>query len=623
MFLLHFAGRFPFSDWTRDEGAASENMAGRFPLLALAASASVALGRPSPALVPFTNKEEHELSAKFTAECTICGEVNNCCSPGGTWYGSCPDQHSYEEGNTACVEGKLPGYNDGTETVPVVPDADPWQADPLSPCPGHPNIKLRSTSCKEKMERDAKPKKTDAEKIAEKNAKDAEKAAKAAEAAAEQAAEKTEADVVKSHEEAGQGASAYGKEAADSEDLGNGPVRSFSMHLIKECHSCGADWCKTQKSGKPDCVPFTFNDPLHVRGPDLGSGKIGCKHLHSLTPYCVSGANGNAIYAVSKPGSYKLEDCLKPGVPTNCSKKEECPKGAAPLDCLKPLAPELPAGQFPTVHRINQMYEQGRPANDLDKAGLVVHCADGTEEPFQPYTPCNEGQCAQFATWWSGSIINRRLPNSFGGVGIILHPKYNQLLCAYPWDEGTMTAGCRIKQNRYLPNQLEKMMKQTYASAYNEVLIDSKAMVANFSMSIAAFVYGLQGRPETHDDPGWAHWAYAMTLRAFGLEKSKDRPLLLRANMSAGPMNVFTDVSDQVHEYLRMHPLKPPPRNWREKHAFRDAAFKPAEAYQKVRDERSVRDERHELSRRILDAPKAESPTEGEGKVFVVGSPKG
>lgn len=34
--------------------------------------------------------------------CTACGKGNNCCGEGGSWVGSCPALHSWEEGNTAC-----------------------------------------------------------------------------------------------------------------------------------------------------------------------------------------------------------------------------------------------------------------------------------------------------------------------------------------------------------------------------------------------------------------------------------------------------------------------------------------------------------------------------------------
>ena len=160
-----------------------------------------------------------------------------------------------------------------------------------------------------------------------------------------------------------------------------------------------------------------------------------------------------------------------------------------------------------------------------------------------------------------------------------------------------MTGGCDVQINKFEPDQLDKMMlaamqwntEDRTGMEYNEVLIDSKTMVANFSTSIAAFVYGLSGRSDTPSDPGWAHWAYAQLLRAYGLESTPNRPLLLKADMSAKPGKVFTDVSGQAREYLRSHPLKELPMLWNESHAFREGASTPDErkARKLKRDERS------------------------------------
>ena len=37
---------------------------------------------------------------------------------------------------------------------------------------------------------------------------------------------------------------------------------------------------------------------------------------------------------------------------------------------------------------IAYMFRLGRPANDLSKTGLTVHCFDGTEDWKQPWAPC-------------------------------------------------------------------------------------------------------------------------------------------------------------------------------------------------------------------------------------------
>merc|ERR1712166_1386995 len=68
---------------------------------------------------------------------------------------------------------------------------------------------------------------------------------------------------------------------------------------------------------------------------------------------------------------------------------------------------------------------------------------------------------------WSGSIISRTLPTTFGGPCIILHAKRNRLLCAFPWDMGTMTGGCEVGNDRYAPDELDEMMKERKAMTHN------------------------------------------------------------------------------------------------------------------------------------------------------------
>ena len=51
-------------------------------------------------------KAEQQAAAKEAkaAECTVCGEGNNCCGAHGSWDGACPSQHSFEDGHVACLE---------------------------------------------------------------------------------------------------------------------------------------------------------------------------------------------------------------------------------------------------------------------------------------------------------------------------------------------------------------------------------------------------------------------------------------------------------------------------------------------------------------------------------------
>ena len=52
--------------------------------------------------------------------CAVCGAGNNCCSAGGSWFGSCDDPastRSWEEGNAACLalQGRAAGAAGGTD----------------------------------------------------------------------------------------------------------------------------------------------------------------------------------------------------------------------------------------------------------------------------------------------------------------------------------------------------------------------------------------------------------------------------------------------------------------------------------------------------------------------------
>ena len=201
---------------------------------------------------------------------------------------------------------------------------------------------------------------------------------------------------------------------------------------------------------------------------------------------------------------------------------------------------------------------------------------------------------------------------TYGGIGLILHPKYNRLLCAYPADEGTMTTGCGVLANKFQATELDKMMQAAVQEEfgggleYNEVLIDAQAMVANLSSSIAAFVFGLGGRPDVPSDPVWAYWGFAQLLRAYGLQSTPDRPLLLQADMSAKPGYVFTDVSDEADEYLRTHSLEEMPKSWEKGHAFRRGASTPEERAarrQLGRDDRSPSDNASQSSTDPLPLP--------------------
>ena len=370
------------------------------------------------------------------------------------------------------------------------------------------------------------------------------------------------------------------------------PVQAFNMAVVKNCTTCGFAWCNRTEKGDRECVAFTLNDTTHSAG---GAGRMtidedNCDDLASSTPYCLedafAGIDGGteAIYAVAK----------RTHLPENFT-----------------AAPRVPMPPWPTVGKINEMFENGKPSNDLSEVGLVVHCVDATERQGQPWLPCDTGICSQFSSgWWSGSIISRRLPMTFGGPCIILHAKRNRLLCAFPWDEGTMTAGCAVENGRYMPDELDEMMQVALPSAYNEVLIDSPNYINNQSSAIAGFVFGLNGNSDK--DAGWAHWAYDMFLRAYGLENVRNRPLLLRGDVSAKPGHVFTDVSDGLQEFLAKNHPRAPPTQWKRR-KFRPGAKTPPAAIRAEREGRTTAE--REGRSRSYEEGRMKRPEQDEGGV--------
>lgn len=369
------------------------------------------------------------------------------------------------------------------------------------------------------------------------------------------------------------------------------PVKAFNMAAVANCTTCGIDWCKRKESGDRECITFTLNDTTYSAGGAVRMtiDEDNCGDLASSTPYCLDGGEG--VFAVAK-------------------------RTHLPKDFKK--APQVPEDPWPTVEKLNEMFENGKPSNDLTEVGLIVHCADATERPGQPWVPCETGSCSQFSSgWWSGSIISRTLPTTFGGPCIILHAKRNRLLCAFPWDMGTMTGGCEVGNDRYAPDELDEMMKVAFPSAYNEVLIDSPNYISNQSSAVAGFVFGLGIAPggDEAKDAGWAHWAYDTFLKAYGLENVRNRPLLLRGDTSAKPGHVFTDVSDGLQEFMaKNHPREPPTSHEWKRRKFRPGAKTPPATIRAERESRTTA-ERNEHPARKTAEGWMKHPEQDEGGI--------
>jgi len=214
------------------------------------------------------------------------------------------------------------------------------------------------------------------------------------------------------------------------------------------------------------------------------------------------------------------------------------------------------------AHELGRLFKHGVPSNDLGAAGLLIHSFDGTENWAQPATwkgwfPCTTGFCENAAKWWSGSIINTDLRNSFGGSALILSPSENVLMCSYNSDAGTLTAGCANTGGGYHgPNETMGMLlshTRQHGSGYNEVLIDMEVYVKNLPKSVAGVVYGLKDAMLERDEVR-AHQVYVSMLDRYNLTEASFP--LLKVNYdptSHEPIHgrAFTDMSAGARDWLK------------------------------------------------------------------------
>jgi len=64
------------------------------------------------------------------------------------------------------------------------------------------------------------------------------------------------------------------------------------------------------------------------------------------------------------------------------------------------LMPDLPPtdgklSEWASVDKLSELFFAAKPSNDLEKAGIIVHCFDATEAGGvkEPWRPCSDGIC--------------------------------------------------------------------------------------------------------------------------------------------------------------------------------------------------------------------------------------
>lgn len=307
---------------------------------------------------------------------------------------------------------------------------------------------------------------------------------------------------------------------------------------------------------------------------------------------------------------------------------------------------ECERSRFADVDELTDTFFNAKPRSALTEVGLTIHCWDATEqlaEPKEPWRPCNTGQCRQFGKWWSTSIVNWAQRTTFGDAGIILAPEYNRVLCAYPFDSGTMMSGCLSGHpglDEFPAEDLNQMMTQSmfWKMGYNEVLIDSKELMQNLPRSIAAFVFNLKnasegGYPQTYhryhafldhynlkdadvpllkaDLTSWrsASMEYPIPgeckggVDAWAQGKCKPTRLYPSAKKPKGSP-LFTDMTAHAREYLKANPQPvEAPKLWRPGHDYRDGAkAEVPTGYERLRGKRGAA-LAEELARRLKSSP--------------------
>jgi hypothetical protein len=234
-----------------------------------------------------------------------------------------------------------------------------------------------------------------------------------------------------------------------------------------------------------------------------------------------------------------------------------------------------------TAKEMSAAFRDGFPTNQLEKAGLLIHCFDETEDHQELWRPCISDWCRRFHfdSWWSASVINAKQPRAFGNSGIVFAPKHNKVLCSSAEDMGSMYKGCKTRATHDTisgPNQLKEMLEASMsggenANQYNEVLIDSRYFMKHLPGSIAGVIYGLKGM-DTYDQVK-AVQAYVNLLDTYNLTE-RDVPLLkihykggLDVQSKTNSAEI-TDESASAREFLRTHPYEKYRKKWIRRHPY-------------------------------------------------------
>ena len=213
-----------------------------------------------------------------------------------------------------------------------------------------------------------------------------------------------------------------------------------------------------------------------------------------------------------------------------------------------------------SVDGLRELFQHGKPSNELREVGLTIHSFDGSEHYQQPWKPCTtDGWCTPFRTWWSASVVNAKNGHAVSDSGILLAPKHTRVLCsaANATALGVDCTGAHHTLRQMLETSLDE--SASASALANEVRFDSQHYVRQLPDSVAGFFYFDDAEtPELVEAArSKASRAYLAFLREYRLTEA-DVPLLrvsrdpLSLSKGAG-VNAVVDESKMARESLRRH----------------------------------------------------------------------
>jgi len=114
--------------------------------------------------------------------------------------------------------------------------------------------------------------------------------------------------------------------------------------------------------------------------------------------------------------------------------------------------PQLPPPSTRMADRINLDFRNGRPSNNLEGAGVILHQFDAMDDRDPDHHPWELGIGRRdTGDRVSAAIVNAQMqPDPSGNIpiysfslaGLVLSPTHNNLMCSYSWDVGSMERKC-------------------------------------------------------------------------------------------------------------------------------------------------------------------------------------